>query len=67
LNGASSKITHGCCVPLCHKKGYRSVIIEGKTIKVSFHKLPDVSRKEIRLKWLHAMWRDVGMSWPISV
>jgi len=46
---------------LCAIKGYRSVIIEGKTVKVSFHKLPDVSS---RYKWLHTMIRDVGMAWP---
>jgi len=67
LNGASSKMTHGCCVPLWRKKkkGYRTVIIDGKTVKVLFHKLPDIRKSwAIRLKRLYVMWWDVGMSWP---
>ena len=62
LNGASSKMPHNCCVPKCRKKGYRTVTIDGKLVKVSFHKLPDTSSKQLRLKWLHAMRRDVGIS-----
>ena len=38
------------------------VNISGKEVKITFHKFPDASRN-IRLKWLHAIRRDVGMSW----
>ena len=55
---------HNCCVPKCRKKEYRTVTIDGKLVKVSFHKLPDTSSKQLQLKWLHAMRRDVGMSLP---
>ena len=31
---------HNCCVPLCRKKGYRTVTIDGKQAKVTFHNFP---------------------------
>ena len=62
---------HGCCVPLCRGKGYRTVNIDGKNVKVTIHKFPEVSERrgkkqkqenvELKRKWLHAIQRDVGM------
>ena len=65
LNRASEKMPHSCCVPDCRDRGYRTTIIDGREVKVSFHKIPDADSKanaELRRKWLHAIRRDVGMS-----
>jgi len=53
---------------MCHGKGYRTVNIGGKEVKITFQKFPDASRKNIRLRWLHmtSICRDMldaGMSW----
>ena len=55
LNGAYVEMLHNCCVPMCHGKGYRTVNIDGKEVKITFHKFPDANRKIMRLKWLHAI------------
>ena len=52
---------HNCCVPMCHRKGYKTVNIYGKDVKITFHKFPDGSRRNIRLKGLHAIRQDAGM------
>ena len=64
LNGASIKMPHNCCIPECCNKGYRTTVIDGKEVKVSFHKFPDTDSREnaeLRLKWLHAIRRDVSL------
>ena len=64
LSGASIKMPHSCCVPECCDKGYRTTVIDGKEVKVSFHKFPDTDSKEnaeLRRKWLHAICRDVDL------
>ena len=57
-------MTHSCCVPECRKKGYRTVIVDGKEVKVSFHKLPNTkkskAKSELRKRWIVAIRRDVG-------
>ena len=56
---------HGCCILDCRNRRYRTITIDGKEVKVSFHKIPDADTKknaELRRKWLHAIRRDVGMS-----
>ena len=50
---------HNCCVPLCCKKGYRTVV-DGKEAKVTFHNFPDTTKKELRKRWILAIRRDVG-------
>ena len=49
---------------MCHGKGYKTVNIDGKEVKITFHKFPDANRKNtsVKLKWLHDIRRDVGMS-----
>lgn len=51
---------HNCCVPLCCKKGYRTVVIDGKEAKVTFHNFPDATKNELRKRWISAIRRDVG-------
>ena len=51
---------HNCCVPLCSKKGYRTVVVDGKETKVTFHQLPDATKSELRKRWIIAIRRDVG-------
>ena len=57
------EMPHNCCVHMCHGKVYKTVNIDGKEVKITFHKFPDANRKIMRLKWLHAICQDVGMSW----
>ena len=53
---------HSCCVPRCRKKGFRSVTIDGKEAKVTFHTFPPNSSANHtkRRQWIHAIRRDVG-------
>ena len=51
---------HNCCVPLCRKKGYRTVTISGKQAKVTYHKFPSESNRSKRKQWIRAIRRDVG-------
>ena len=52
---------HNCCVPLCCKKGYRTVVLDGKEAKVTFHNFPDATRNsQLRKRWIIAIRRDVG-------
>ena len=46
---------HNSCVPLCCKKEYRTVVVDGKEAKVTFHNYPDQARcykKRIKTKAL---------------
>jgi len=51
---------HNCCVPLCCKKGYRTALVDGKEVKVTFHNFPDATKSELRKRWILAIHRDVG-------
>lgn len=53
---------HNCCVPLCKKKGYRAVTIDGKEVKVTYHNFPSessTSRSKLRMQWICAIRQDV--------
>jgi len=50
---------HNCCIPRCRKKGYRTVIIDSKEAKVSFHKLPNDTSGDLRKRWIIAIRRDM--------
>ena len=56
----SHTMPHNCCVPLCRKKGYRTVTIAGKQAKVTYHNFPSESNRSKRKQWIHAIRRDVG-------
>ena len=54
---------HNCCVPLCKKKGYRAVTIDGKEVKVTYHNFPSessTSRSKLRMQWICAIRQDVS-------
>ena len=51
---------HNFCAPLCSKKGYRIVLVDGKEAKVSFHNFPDHTKSDLRRRWILAIRHDVG-------
>ena len=51
---------HGYCVLECQKRGYRTTIIDGKEVKVTFHKIPAADSNELCRKWLYTIRRDAG-------
>ena len=51
---------HNCCVPECRKKGYRTIVVDGTEVKVSFHTLPDETKTDLRKQWISAIRLDVG-------
>ena len=48
---------HNCCVPQCHKRGYRSLTIDGIEAKVSFHTFPhdSLANRTKRRQWIYAI------------
>ena len=52
--------TH-CCVPECNQKGVKSPTGE----KVSFFEFPN--QPLLRKKWIHAIRRDEGKDWQITL
>jgi len=41
-------VSHGLCVPEYCKKGYRMIVVYGKEVKVSFHKLSAILKSDLR-------------------
>ena len=55
----ADSMPYSCCVPQCHKKGYRSVTIDEK---VTFHtfQLDSSGNRTKRRQWIHVIRRYVG-------
>ena len=51
---------HSYCMPECVKKGYKTVTIDGRKVKVSFHNFPDETKRDLQCQWVHAIRHDIG-------